>query len=68
MTLVKISTVVSDLFFMVDNSNYFKALECSPDDAPNILLESATSFCYLIGQLGEEYTPEDIIDDFLGRV
>lgn len=67
MSLVTVSLVVSDLFFMVDNKAYWDALEHNPEEAESILLENAEQFCDLIEHLGEQYTPDEIVADFLER-
>lgn len=67
MSLVTVGLVVSDLFFMVDNSSYWRTLEHNPEEAESILLENAEQFCDLIEHLGEQYTPEEIVADFLER-
>lgn len=68
MSLVAVNQVVSDLFFMVDNSSYWDTLETNPEEAESILHDSAEQFCHLIVYLGEHYTPEEIIADYLERV
>lgn len=64
----KISQAASDLFFMVDNSNYWNTLENNEDAAQDVLLESANQFCELMTHFGEELEPEDVVQDFLERV
>lgn len=66
--LQKISQEVSDLFFKVDNSNYWKTLESNEDAARDVLLESAKKFCELMTHFGEELEPEEVVEDFLERV
>ena len=68
MSIVTVSLVASDLFFMVDNRAYWDALEHNPDEAESILLETAEQFCDLIENFGEQYTPEEIVNDYLDRV
>lgn len=68
MSLVTVSLVVSDLFFMVDNSAYWKTLEHNPEEAQSILQENAELFCDLIEHLGEQYTADEIVADYLDRV
>lgn len=69
MSLSNVSTIVSDLFFMVDNRDYFSTMEnSSQEDAMEVLLETATHFCFLIEGLGEDYEPQEIVDDYLSRV
>lgn len=67
MSLVAVSLVVSDLFFMVDNSAYWSTLEHNEEEALSILHESAQDFCDLIEHFGEQYTTEEIVTDFLDR-
>lgn len=65
----RVDTIVSDLFFMVDNKDYWRTLENgSKEEADNILHQSASDFCYLVEKLGQDYTPEEIIEDYLNRV
>lgn len=66
--LQKISLVASDLFFMVDNSSYWKTLENNEEAAREELLESATQFCDLMTHWNVELEPEDVVQDFLERV
>lgn len=66
--LQKISLVASDLFFMVDNSSYWKTLENNEEAARDELLESATQFCDLMKHYDEDLEPEDVVQDFLERV
>lgn len=68
--LQKISLVASDLFFMVDNSNYWKSLENNEEEAREELLKTATQFCDLLENYVEEIgiKPEDVVQDFLERV
>jgi len=62
-----VSSVVSDLFFMVDNSAYWSTLEHNEEGALNALQENAEQFCALIENLGETYTTDEIVADFLER-
>lgn len=68
--LQKISLVASDLFFMVDNSSYWKTLENNEEAAREELLKTATQFCDLLENYVEEIgiKPEDVVQDFLERV
>lgn len=66
--LQKISSVASDLFFMADNSNYWKTLENNEEAAREALLETAQQFCDLMIHFGEELEAEDVAQDFLERV
>lgn len=72
MTTVKAKTPVtapiSDLFFMVDKSNYLESLEFSPEDSEAILKETATQFCNTMEWIGFNLSVEDVVEDFLARV
>ena len=66
--LQKISLPASDLFFMVDNTKYWNALEHSKEDALEKLTKSATDFCELMTHWNVELEPQDVVDDYLSRV
>lgn len=68
MSLVNVSLVVSDLFFMVDNRAYWETLENNEDEALSVLYETAENFCDLLEHLNENYTAEEIVNDYLDRV
>lgn len=66
--LQKVELPVSDLFFMVDNSNYWKHLENNQDEADEALKENAVLFCELMASCGIDVESEDIIADWHERV
>lgn len=59
--------VLSDLFFMVDNKEYFSDTldEESKEEA---LLENAAQFAFLATRLGKEVSTEEVVEDFKRRV
>lgn len=66
--LQKIEMPISDLFFMVDNSNYWKHLENNQDEADDSLKEQAELFCDLMSSVGHEVDVDDLIADWHERV
>lgn len=62
-----IDSAVSDLFFSVDNSTYWKTLEHNPEAAKESLQENAQNFCDSLESLGINVDPEDVVQDFLER-
>lgn len=66
-----VTAPISDLFFMVDNSSYWNALENFPDlpeDAKSELLVTAESFCESMEMIGFELNAQEVVEDFLERV
>lgn len=60
------NAALSDLFFMLDMSEYY--LEGSSDeDTEKFLLDRATEFAGLVGALGHEVTPEEVVQDYKDR-
>jgi hypothetical protein len=62
------STVASDLFFMVNNTNYWQTLENNEKEAEALLLETATNFCGLMSHWNVELEPEEVVEGYLSRV
>ena len=71
MTNTPVTAPISDLFFMVDNSAYWRALDNFPDlpeDAKSALLVSAENFCESMEIIGFKLNAEEVVEDFLARV
>ena len=61
------NTALSDLFFMVDNKNYFNE-NLNESEQEAALLENATLFAGLVKDLGHSVSVDDIVADFKARV
>lgn len=68
MKTTPVTAPISDLFFMVDNSNYWKSLEFSPEESESILKETASQFCNTMKMIGFNLSVDDVVEDFLARV
>lgn len=67
-TTTPVTSPISDLFFMMDNSRYWAILPNNEYEANVAIHENAKEFCDIMEMVGFHLSVEDVVEDFLARV